>query len=79
MTLARFGTRLSRRLEHEIMLKTKKPDVGKIAMTAPKLDRRQVLKLEAAAMALAGGMTTPAPRPRNRWLALNARMVSLPA
>src|SRR5258708_33091347 len=30
-------------------------------MTAPKLDRRQVLKLEAAAMAaLAGGMTTPA-------------------
>src|SRR6187431_52067 len=29
-------------------------------MTAPKLDRRQVLKLEAAAMAaLAGGMTTP--------------------
>jgi len=62
------------------MLKTKKPDVGKIAMTAPKLDRRQVLKLEAAAMvALAAGMTTPAPRPRNRWLALNARMVSLPA
>src|SRR5882757_3903591 len=38
-----------------------KPDVGRIAMTAPKLDRRQVLKLEAAAMAaLAGGMTTPA-------------------
>ena len=32
-------------------------------MTAPKLDRRQVLKLEAAAMAaLAGGMpTAPAP------------------
>jgi nitrate reductase NapA len=30
-------------------------------MTAPKLDRRQVLKLEAAAMAaLAGGMATPA-------------------
>ena len=30
-------------------------------MTAPKLDRRQVLKLEAAAMAaLAGGMSTPA-------------------
>ncbi len=30
-------------------------------MTAPKLDRRQVLKLEAAAMAaLAGGMTAPA-------------------
>jgi len=30
-------------------------------MTAPKLDRRQVLKLEAAAMAaLAGGITTPA-------------------
>ena len=45
------------------MLKTKKPDVGKIAMTAPKLDRRQVLKLEAAAMALAGGMTTPARAP----------------
>jgi len=33
-------------------------------MTAPKLDRRQVLKLEAAAMvALAGGMTTPARAP----------------
>ena len=33
------------------------PDVGRTAMTAPKLDRRQVLKLEAAAMAaLAGGM-----------------------
>ncbi|HYI29860.1 MAG TPA: molybdopterin-dependent oxidoreductase, partial [Bradyrhizobium sp.] len=31
-------------------------------MTTPKLDRRQVLKLEAAAMAaLAGGMATPAP------------------
>ncbi len=30
-------------------------------MTAPKLDRRQVLKLEAAAMAaLAGGMTSAA-------------------
>ena len=29
-------------------------------MTEPKLDRRQVLKLEAAAMAaMAGGMTTP--------------------
>src|SRR6478672_8505623 len=35
--------------------------VGRIAMTAPKLDRRQVLKLEAAAMAAAaGGMSTPA-------------------
>ena len=34
------------------------------AMTAPKLDRRQVLKLEAAAMAaLAGGMPAPASRP----------------
>ena len=33
-------------------------------MTAPKLDRRQVLKLEAAAMAaLAGGMPTPALAP----------------
>jgi nitrate reductase (cytochrome) len=30
-------------------------------MTAPRLDRRQVLKLEAAAMAaLAGGMPVPA-------------------
>src|SRR4051795_10343877 len=35
--------------------------VGSSAMTAPKLDRRQVLRLEAAAMAaLAGGMTTVA-------------------
>src|SRR6185437_16200322 len=36
---------------------TRPPDFGRIAMTEPKLDRRQVLKLEAAAMAaLAGGM-----------------------
>ena len=35
--------------------------VGRIIMTAPKLDRRQVLKLEAAAMAaLAGGMSPAA-------------------
>src|SRR6476661_9850377 len=35
----------------------KKPTAGRLAMTTPGLDRRQVLKLEAAAMAaLAGGM-----------------------
>ena len=37
------------------------PDIGRIVMTEPKLDRRQVLKLEAAAMAApAGGMPAPA-------------------
>ncbi|MCK1640416.1 transporter substrate-binding domain-containing protein [Bradyrhizobium sp. 157] len=36
---------------------TRPPDFGRIAMTEPTLDRRQVLKLEAATMAaLAGGM-----------------------
>src|SRR6185437_15759926 len=40
---------------------TRPPDFGRIAMTDPKLDRRQVLKLEAAAMAaLAGGMPSVA-------------------
>src|SRR5436190_16652837 len=44
------------RFSDQIMLKTKCLPEG-TAMTAPKLDRRQVLKLEAAAMAaLAGGM-----------------------
>src|SRR6478672_11610263 len=40
---------------------TQEHDPGRIVMTAPKLDRRQILKLEAAAMAaLAGGMPTVA-------------------
>ena len=44
------------RFSDEIMLKQER--CRRIPMTAPKLDRRQVLKLEAAAMAaLAGGMT----------------------
>src|SRR4051795_7865044 len=39
---------------------TRPPDFGRINMTEPKLDRRQVLKLEAAAMAaVAGGVAVP--------------------
>ncbi len=50
--------RLARLSRHRCRLM---PEPEEAPMTAPKLDRRQVLKLEAAAMAaLAGGMPAPA-------------------